>query len=374
MPSTAAVLVIASLTVAPILKLESQPSLPSVRASEVARIDARKEDFSVLGGVRESRSGDIAAAFAQDGQVRIYDGRGKRISILGQKGGGPGEFRHIGVEGWIGDTVWLYDYALQRHTFISKNGKLLRTELLATNLRPRSTNTSASFVLASFFTPHARNASGMIGVALTATKLGNAGSPARMSIVWADSEGPRRILAQIPDASARWDYPFGPWTVLAFATDGSLVGFVEVEEMQKEGASFTVRAITARGETKYALRLPYQGVEMPRRYTDSVIAKGIGIDRRRTASALRVPPIFAPVERMQFGEAGQAWVTIRDGTDSRKAILISPLGVPTAELRLPPRSEIETVSKSHIWMRETDSDGLQHLVRYAIQCGIRACE
>jgi hypothetical protein len=86
----------------------------------------------VLNGAKVNARGDMAMGFRQDARVRVYDAKGMRIAVAGRKGSGPGEFRHIAVRGWIGDTVWIHDPDLQRHTYVSRDGKVLRSHVMET--------------------------------------------------------------------------------------------------------------------------------------------------------------------------------------------------------------------------------------------------
>jgi hypothetical protein len=91
-------------------------------------------DFHDVAGVIRLSDGTIAVGNGGSGEVRFFDGEGVLVGSVGGRGEGPGEFLLLQSLG-IGpdDTVWIYDYQLQRVSLVTAPGTLIRTAAL----RPR---------------------------------------------------------------------------------------------------------------------------------------------------------------------------------------------------------------------------------------------
>ena len=112
--------------------LFAQPGPPRIQLVREQVLDGDAEDFPELNGGQANARADIALAIRQDFHVRIYDVNGKRLATIGRRGQGPGEFMQPQVQGWLADTVWIYDAELRRHSFFSRDGRFLRTVPLET--------------------------------------------------------------------------------------------------------------------------------------------------------------------------------------------------------------------------------------------------
>lgn len=65
--------------------------------------------------------GHIAVADIQAGEVRIFDDRGRHVTTLGRKGGGPGEFGLLNfVAEYPGDSIAAFDQRLDRTTIFPR--------------------------------------------------------------------------------------------------------------------------------------------------------------------------------------------------------------------------------------------------------------
>src|SRR5262249_34286514 len=56
--------------------------------------------------------------------VRIFDAKGKFVSMLGSPGDGPGEFRVPTLAGTLGDSIWIFDQKI-RFTLFGPNLKTI---------------------------------------------------------------------------------------------------------------------------------------------------------------------------------------------------------------------------------------------------------
>lgn len=100
---------------------------------EELRIDGYAEDLVPIGAVAVSDDGTIALAQTQDAMVRLFTPAGEFLGGFGGRGEGPGEFMNLTRLGWLAETLWVYDPAQLRFTFISPTLELGRT---VTNIAP----------------------------------------------------------------------------------------------------------------------------------------------------------------------------------------------------------------------------------------------
>lgn len=90
--------------------------------------DARYQLFQVVDAARLS-DGRIVVANAGSHELRFYDARGAYVSAVGREGGGPGEFRGMGIKSLqvgAGDSIYVFDYSSQRLSVFDARGQLAR--------------------------------------------------------------------------------------------------------------------------------------------------------------------------------------------------------------------------------------------------------
>lgn len=78
------------------------------------RIDAADADLSPVGWIAVAKDGTIAVGQSQDHLIRCFDARGASLGTFGRDGAGPGEFRYLTIQGWLGDTLWVSDVGVRR--------------------------------------------------------------------------------------------------------------------------------------------------------------------------------------------------------------------------------------------------------------------
>ncbi len=315
----------------------------------------------------------VALTFRQDAQVRIYSAVGKRVATVGHRGSGPGEFREPQAQGWIADTLWIYDFGLKRHTFVTADGRLLRTIPLEAILKPLRLIHQDSAATVSNWTPRTRRPDGgMIGIATITLRSRDATPIRELAALTSTADGAATRIANV-DADARWEPEFGFPSHFGFSTDGLEMVRVGVTDLQRQGASIVITRLTVRGDTVFSRHMPYRGVPMSRRHVDSVLARGIGPDRVRSASNIRIPIVYAPVMSVYAQPSGLTWLTMRDSESSMSVLMLNRKGVSIARWSMPPRADLMGATLSHVWLRETDADGLQSVVRYRISCNGNEC-
>lgn len=70
-----------------------------------------------------SAAGAIYVADLAEARIGVFDSLGRRMTWIGRRGRGPGEFLDIRSLGFSGDSLWVYDPAQLRITFWSLAGK-----------------------------------------------------------------------------------------------------------------------------------------------------------------------------------------------------------------------------------------------------------
>ncbi len=69
-----------------------------------------------------------------ENQVRVHSASGQFVGTIGRPGEGPGEFKSVGVMGWVGDTLWVLDFGLYRYSYFSPDGEFLRSVTVPVDL------------------------------------------------------------------------------------------------------------------------------------------------------------------------------------------------------------------------------------------------
>lgn len=88
----------------------------------------------VLGAYRLA-AGDLAVFDGTANELRLFDAGGRHVRSVGRAGDGPGEFQRVIAAGILGDTVWLYDRAAGRLTFVhGRSGSFRVASVEARNL------------------------------------------------------------------------------------------------------------------------------------------------------------------------------------------------------------------------------------------------
>jgi hypothetical protein len=323
------------------------------------RIDGEKEDFSTISSVRANSRGDIAVTLTQDAQIRVYDANGRRVSTFGRRGSGPGEFQFFfDAKGWIGDTVWIVDGNLKRLTYITRAGKLIRTE---STTESRWTRTGSNGTVASF-TPNARSRDGgWLGAGAFYQ-----GETKYLRAFMALTPTDARFIATI-DADSTYEFwPFAAGAVTAFSQDGEHAAYASANALLLNGGKYRVRLFRRNGDTVYTREFDYTGVPLSRRTVDSVLARGVGPNRLRALPGNQIPPVHRPLEALHFGADGRLWITIRESHTTLSAIVLDQRGVVVARAPLPPRTQIMAADRTRIWLKVEDEAGTESLVRYRL--------
>jgi hypothetical protein len=367
----------------------AQVQPPRMRLTEDLRLDANTEDFPVIGAIHIGPRREIVVPVRQDLNLRIYDSTGKRIAVVGRRGDGPGEFQAIGQMGWVADTLWAYDFQHRRITFISPSGTVLRSTLLMASLQPPRGNVETAGAL-EWFVPYALFADGAVVGEGRFHQPRVAGKYvwAERRIVHAPVAGGMRTLAKSPEyENGPWfmtvevfgrSVPYAPLPQTVFSPDGRRFAFLTTDIQSRAGGTYTIQMFGTTGEVIFNKTFSFAGTVIPQRVVDSTLAAmippaGRGTEgpadmpqRFQALAKERIPPVYAPVQSIILGLDNTTWVVLRRNTDGQTAIALNARGEPVGSLSVPTRSRIWQGSASHVWMTETDSDGLVSVVRYRL--------
>jgi len=132
-------------------------NITDAQPAGVRRLTSR--ELRTTGNPKAELFSVTGAAFGPDGKIylaenshtdmRVFESDGSFHGNIGGRGAGPGEFRHVGRFGWLGDTLWVDDPVLRRITLFNPQGKPLTT--VAT-----SVSAFAGTVVQSVLTPRGR--------------------------------------------------------------------------------------------------------------------------------------------------------------------------------------------------------------------------
>lgn len=95
----------------------SFPEVPLDTLSSDFVLEISDEALYQVTGIQPLPGGRLAVGVNGDGSVLLYDTAGERISSLGRKGDGPGEFKSVGsLVPFPGDSLGVYDAQARRFT------------------------------------------------------------------------------------------------------------------------------------------------------------------------------------------------------------------------------------------------------------------
>lgn len=367
-------------------------SLPEWRLTRNLRIDAAEEDLSRVTWIEVSPTGTIVVSQPQDTLLVFYDAAGKRLGTFGRGGSGPGEFRSLGRYGWLGDTLWVADAFQRRTTFIGPDRKMARmhSHLPNVTVNGKAVDSVASMLGA---TPWAYLPGGRMVVSV----LQNS----RVSTPWpsvpADAipllhvtpdgnvlnltgslgvSGGCSVSYQFEGGSGSIMIPFCARPVNVQAVDGSRFLAVLAEEQTARRVSWRAVVTRPTGDTVFSRRYDATPVAISRAAVDSAMAAQARVGGRAPAhmaaamtkalEGAQAPPVYPPTGRAVIGRDDTIWVELYSSSGNRTWQVLDGKGAPVARVTVPRNIAIHVASRSMVWALETDEDGLQHIVRYAI--------
>jgi hypothetical protein len=364
---------------------DDAPARP--RLVEDLRLDANAEDFSLVGRVAVGADGRMAIALPQDMEVRLYDPAGNRIASVGRRGGGPGEFKHLGAMTWIGDTLMVDDQRQRRVTYIDAAGAVLRTVPLPGPMAPTALSATSADTTFRFFIAHSGSTTGdILGMAHVSVGPPSSTGSSPWRVLSLAPDGSARIIAQPPQyEDERWTVtiaglsnyiPFALRPQIVFAVDGSRIAFLTADQSTAV-ATYSLTVLNADGEPLFARDYSLPGEAIPPAAVDSAIAamappgqpreEGSDPSRFQALARERMPAVYAPVERVMLAVDGTTWLTMRATAAGTEALILDAHGTLVSTVPLPPRSRVQNATSTNVWMTETDEFDLVSVVRYRIE-------
>lgn len=371
------------------------PSPPRARLVEELRLNAEVHDFPAVTRVWVGPRGQIVVPIQQDMQLRIFDSTGVLLNRTGRRGSGPEEFRSLGQFGWIADSMFVVDGQLRRVSYLSPDGKPLRSTLHWSPTSDPGAMATASAPLSqriSYFQPLAISGNGVVlGGANLRPPPGEEGSPfGALVVVRLDPDGRLTELLTIPSADdERWTLrldswgfgiPFTLWPQSAVSSRGDRVAHLWSAATSRAGGTFTVSSFRADGDTVFVRTFPFIGVPIPQSVRDSALAAMLPRpgrptegplelhQRRQALTRTRIPPVYAGVEYFVLGLDGTIWVALRRTSEGTPLVALdADTGEPVAQVVLPPGVRLRQATRTRAWVTEADDDGVASVVRYRIE-------
>jgi hypothetical protein len=363
-------------------------SPPEFELTRDLRIDAGENNLASIfppGGIAVSTHGTIVVTQNQDGTLRFFDPSGKPLGTFGRKGQGPGEFQSMGGLAWIGDTLLASDSRTRRYTLVAPDRTFVRTVLWmqSVSLPPRPGGEPPRI---GPFLPRARYGDGsMLITANLATGSAAAdwpgGEKPGTPFIRVDSSGAfRQLIAWSPrvQCEASFDAGAGPGsgslvipfchrTLEELSPDGNVLVFVS--GATERPPAFHVSAFRANGETMYSRSVVFQPVAIPKSVADSArAARARGSQsQREAATKMQIPATYPPFARLIVGRDESTWIESYGPGGERFWYVLDNRGIVTGRARVPANVHLMVVSRSTVWGIETDTDGLQSVVRYRVQ-------
>ncbi len=366
------------------LACESAPSPAAAsRLVEELRLDANAEDFSALGRVYVGPRGNVAVFLPQDAKVRIYDSTGRRLATAGGRGQGPGEFVAMAVGGWVGDSVWVYDGAERRVTYLGPDGTPVRIASVAVSTTIGKRNLE-------FFAPRAAFADGsLIGIGrFESTSAAGVSTASRSYYVRIDSAGGGTVVATPPAIEDDPSYmviaglgnrvPFLLAPTTAVSVSGDRIASLSARLTSRDEGVYSVSLLRSNGDTVFSRSYPFRGVPIPRSAIDSTLATYIpkagapsegpaDLPLRFQALAReRMPSVYTPVQSLLLGLDNTIWLGMRPDSAGTRFVALDERGDEIGSVLIPPQSRVLQATARQMWLGVADADGLASLVRYRI--------
>lgn len=315
-------------------------------------IPATAPDGAILFGQAEGATrfsnGNVAIADRSDATIRVFDPDGRPIRRIGRKGRGPGEFEYISALAQCGaDSLYAFDYGLQRVTVYDSAGALQRTAYLPpTAMMTCSTSRVVILVqpLLDFFRPTEQNAGRLQHVPVS---LIHGADTVRLydSLPAADP----RLGGRVPAFAVAGSHAFVGLTDSAFATRFDSTG-------------------TRRGEVRVSAD------PLPQTRAGFERALDVFFSRPDEASLKSMKPMFAklphprlaPAYSALFGSPdGTLWTLLSTPLDSVTRLRATdPAGAPLGNVTLPfPMTTFEIGNDYILGLRENGL-GEQRVVVY----------
>ena len=98
--------------------------------------------------------------------------------------------------------------------------------------------------------------------------------------------------------------------------------------------------------------------------------------RFQSIARARMSNWYVPVETITLGLDQTIWISMRPTAEGRPVLILNGRGDPIGSLLLPRTSRLRQARATHVWVTDTDPDGLTSVVRFRVEglrCGAVPC-
>ncbi len=344
--------------------------------------DASQVDAVLLvevAGARILGDGRLAVANGADRAVLFFTAKGARDGRLGGDGSGPGEFRAVSLIGLRNDSLVLWDAQLDRATIAPLDGGTSRILLIG-----KGDTTSASrfgFAPVDLFEDGALLLAGRTGassndqggVRRDPVPLRRAGWDGTIGRQLAVVPGSENIVASGPGFVTVFERPFGHRTHTIAAGNELLVSTGDFDGVMLFDSLGTLKAIWRLDRARRAVspsdveavteRRTQQLNQLPPEYAEAIhaVVKDIGF-----------PTVLPPFDAILRDATGATWLRNDVGPVLRDSIprtwtVLDSTGRWLGEVTVPPRVEVQQITKDRILGVWRDDDDVEHLRLYRLR-------
>jgi hypothetical protein len=353
--------------------------------------NAVPKGFTNIGTVVSGPQKRLYVAQPVDNLVHMFDSTGKFVRSIGGSGSGPGETQRLGNIGFLGDTLWTYDWNVSRFSFFLSDGTYTSTLNVPGIIDSTNKGRPATLMASAPLT----NGHLFFGMLSLTSRPGGELMPPVPQVVGTRDGKVVRVVSRT-DSIGRGSYSIQSGDRISFTSDpyfGVLVNTAPLAAVGGNGAWFAVarrdecassrRYTLARtslaGDTTWKVLMDCPQLAVPPGFIDSIVA----VNRDRITAIIPVPASYAESEirktmRMQgfsatrdmkIGSDGSLWIRpfTRVGDSIETWIRAdSRPGTPNG-FTLPPRSQLKAVvDATHVWVVQLDADDLPTLIRYRL--------
>jgi hypothetical protein len=297
--------------------------------------------------------------------VHVFDEPGRVIDTLGRRGKGPGEFLTISALGLVGDTLWVWDAAALRLTFLPRGGeaevskdvayRTLSGMRMPTLFADRSVLINAASEAESRLAPHPN-------------RFQRFTPDGKLLANLASFECTDEIMIAAQDATIADLSPLQSCPIVAVDHTGNhLVVVHRKPAASRENASFVVSKLRSDGSTLWTSRIRYEPREITSGYLDTLLPPRMYVPEVRAAHRNRLSGLkFAPpVRSVRVGHDGTIFLGRELGDSLVRWMVLDPRGKLRGELFLDYRTEILKGDAKHIWVIDAEGDAGPAVVRVA---------
>lgn len=293
---------------------ESRRLGPRVEATEELRIGAvdgpPESTFNRIAGARLGPAGTLVVLDGGDHLIKVFDESGTPLRTIGGEGEGPAEFLAASNLAWRGDTLWVFDWRLQKIASFDISGMLLDTRRIEFSVFQHGSPAA--------FTPRPGGRVVIVGVnAGCALPRRPSDNLWRVYTIGADGtirdtlmrhETGTALSAYTSNSCTAMSWPFGPKQTLAFDPRGDAFRSTgdAFEIVQLDTSLSHVTTIM-----RYAApRRPVTAADR-RAFQDRLDARESGADLRRAlqraADSAGYPETWPAITELKVGGRGAVW-------------------------------------------------------------------